>query len=86
MKYKDVEPKRITQQVVEAVTARLETRLADTGGDRAAAVALAGKVDKVRLERAPPQDARLQALTCTWHHNTSFLHPDPCPPAPFLKR
>lgn len=51
--YKHMKPNRITQQVVETVTARLETRLAAAGGDRADAAALAGKVDKVRLERAP---------------------------------
>ncbi|CAN0096529.1 unnamed protein product, partial [Ectocarpus fasciculatus] len=53
---------RAFAKVVETVTARLETRLAAAGGDRAAAAALAGKVDKAwrdMYKRPLPSEAEV---------------------------
>ncbi|CAM9274382.1 unnamed protein product, partial [Ectocarpus sp. 6 AP-2014] len=53
---------RAFAKVVETVTARLETRLAAAGGDRAAATALAGKVDEAwrdMYKRPLPSEAEV---------------------------
>lgn len=48
--------------MVEKVTARLEMRIAGAGGERAAAAAVAGKVNKVRMNRGYSYNALVHVV------------------------